>query len=652
MPNAHDSPPRARHWEGPREADAHWWPFVNRTLDKQPVAARASVTPGVAEAGQPDVWRVSVVLEDEPLRQGAHLTMEVPSYWQLDLGRPVRVHPTVLHLAPAGSVTPGYGCEVRVDLPEGIGHDLAVSYASYSHIIDIAITSGELPPGEELVVWLGSHEGSKLRAQTHAQKAVFFTFVDADGDGDYRPLSAFPTVEVIGSHARALRLVIPSAIEPGEPFGAHLTAMDLKGMNPASGYSGQVEIRDEQGESLVAGRIRFDGQKRAVGRFRVPPQKVDGVLFLTAVDRGNAMMCRSNPCLVGGDRVYFGDLHGQNYVGQGTGDMDEYYRWARDVECLDFCAWAGYEYRTPLDGDKWRRRVLEVANRHHEDGKFVVLQAFEFSGHGGHRNVYTPGDDLPLHGAPLGRAAADTEIALGERVPSGARPERLWQALEGAEAITIPHHPKFLGGQDWSYRNDAMQPVVEICSQWGVSEEGGPRSVQTALLMGHRFGFIGGTDTHKGQPGHGPHGLDEGNGLAGVYAADLARRGIFDAIVARRCYATDGARILLDYELTVGERTLKMGQEGALSEGPRRLSIRVAACETVARVEVLRNCEVVHTLTPGGRSARLKWVDTDDLTAHLIRETPFGDRPFAFYYIRVTQEDGRRAWGSPIWLNP
>ncbi len=653
MPTADDrsAEPRARHWGGPREADAYWWPFVNRTLDKQPIVARVSVTPSVATAGQADVWRVSVALHEEPLPRGAHVTMEVPSYWQLDLGRPVRIHPTVLHLAPAGSVTPGYGCEVRINLPEGIGHDLAVSYASYSHIIDIAITAGRLEPGQELVVWLGSHEGSKLRAQAHAQKAVFFTFVDVEGDGSYRPLSAFPTVDVIGSHAEALRLTIPSAVEAGQPLDAHLMAVDLKAINPASGYSGQVEIRDEQAESLLAGPIRFDGGRCAAGRFRVPPQKAEGVLFLTAVDRENAMMCRSNPCVVGGERVYFGDLHGQNHVGQGTGDMDEYYRWARDVECLDFCAWAGYEYRTPLDGDKWRRRVLEVANRYNEDGRFVVLQGFEFSGHGGHRNVYTPADDMPLHGAPLDRAPPDTHIANGGTVPSGARPEYLWRALQGIEAITVPHHPKFLGGQDWSYRNDAMQPVVEICSQWGVSEEGGPGSVQAALLMGHRFGFIGGTDTHKGQPGHGPHNLNEGNGLAGVYARDLTRRGIFDAIAARRCYATDGLRILLDYELTTGDCTLKMGQEGVLSEGPRRLSIEVATCGALAEVEVLRNCEVVETLTAGGRSGRLEWVDTDDLEAHLIRKTPFGDRPFAFYYVRVTQGDGRRAWGSPIWLS-
>jgi len=196
-----------------------------------------------------------------------------------------------------------------------------------------------------------------------------------------------------------------------------------------------------------------------------------------------------------------------------------------------------------------------------------------------------------------------------------------------------------------------MQPVVEICSQWGISEESGPHSVQAALLLGHRFGFIGGTDTHVGQPGHGPHHLNEGIGWGAVYAEALTRRAIFDAIVARRCYATDGARILLDYELEADGRVLRMGEEGRLPEGRRTLRLSVAGCERVAKVEVLRNCKVVHCIEPGERHGEYEWTDSEDIGSHLIRETPFGDAPFALYYVRVTQEDDRKAWGSPIWLS-
>lgn len=642
---------RARRWEDTKEFDRYWWHFLCDTYDREPVPVRASVTPAVAKAGQPCVWRVSLAFAEDALRAGAHVALEISSHWQLDLGRPVRIHPTILHVAHPDEVKPGYGCKVTVETPTGVEHDLAVSYASYSHVIDVAITSGELAPGEEMVIRLASEDGSKLRAQKHAQTAVFHTFVDLLGDSDYRPVAEHPRVEVIGNHAAMLKLVIASAAKPGESIEAYVTAVDLKNMNPASGYSGEVEIRDDRCEAALAGPVKFDDQRFAAKAISVRAPESEGVVYLTAIDRDNAMLCRSNPCRIGGERVYFGDLHGQNYIGQGVGSMDDYYTWARDAERLDFCAWAGYEYRTPLDGDKWRHRVVDVGNRYNDEGKFVVMQGLEWSGHGGHRNIYVPGGDIPFHGAPLRRAPRDTVVPKGEWVPSGVRPTDLWKALEDIEAITVSHHPKYMGGADWQYRNDAMQPVVEVCSQWGISEEGSPHSVQAALLLGHRFGFIGGTDTHVGQPGHGPHNVNEGIGLAGVYAAELTRRAIFDAIVARRCYATTGPRILLDYELQAGGQVLRMGQEGRVHESPRTLRISVAGCERLASVEILRNCELVHCIEPGERHGEFEWVDTDDLNEHLIRGTPFGDKPFALYYVRVTQEDDHKAWGSPIWLS-
>ena len=646
-----DSTPQPRHWDDTRELDRHWWQFLCDTYDKEPVPVRASIDPPVAKAGQPGIWRVCLAFPEHPLRPGAHVMLELSSHWQLDVGRPVRIHPTVLHLARPEDVKPGYGCCVRVETPEGVENDFAVNYASYSHIIDVVITSGEVAPGEPVVIQLASEDGSKLRAQKHAQEAVFHTFVDLVGDNDYRPVARHPSVQVIGSHAAMLKLVVPAAAPPGEALEAHVSAVDLKNMNPASGYSGEVEIRNESCDTTIAGPLTFDDEQFAAKTISVKARAAEGIVYFTAMDRDNAMLCRSNPCRIGGERVYFGDLHGQNYIGQGVGTMDDYYAWARDAERLDFCAWAGYEFRTPLEGDRWRRRVVDVGNRYNDEGSFVVMQGLEWSGYGGHRNIYVPGDDIPFHGSPLRRAPRDTVVPRGEWVPSGVKPTELWKALEDIEAITIPHHPFFMGGADWQFRNDAMQPVVEICSQWGISESGSPRSVQAALLLGHRFGFIGGTDTHVGQPGHGPHNLNEGIGIGTVYAAELTRRAIYDALIARRCYATTGPRILLDYELEADGELLRMGQEGLAPCGARTLRISVAGCERIARVEILRNCEVVHCIEPGDRHGEFEWTDAADLSAHLIRETPFGDPPFALYYVCVTQTDDHKAWGSPIWLS-
>ena len=62
---------------------------------------------------------------------------------------------------------------------------------------------------------------------------------------------------------------------------------------------------------------------------------------------------------------------------------------------------------------------------------------------------------------------------------------------------------------------------MEICSSWGISEEGGEgryQSVRHALEMGYRFGFTGGTDNHSAEPGNPDLG-----GITGVLAPALTR---------------------------------------------------------------------------------------------------------------------------------
>jgi hypothetical protein len=47
---------------------------------------------------------------------------------------------------------------------------------------------------------------------------------------------------------------------------------------------------------------------------------------------------------------------------------------------------------------------------------------------------------------------------------------------------------------------------------------------------------------------------------------------------------------------------------------------------------------IIHAATPGELSTSF------DLT-----DTAFDDS--AFYYVRVTQADGKRAWSSPVWVD-
>ena len=214
------------------------------------------------------------------------------------------------------------------------------------------------------------------------------------------------------------------------------------------------------------------------------------------------------------ERLFFGDLHAHafdRFAGRpapeplaphGFGSYDEAYAYARDVAGLDFLALATFPSPDP---QHWPRYVA-LTREYHQPGRFVPLPAVELADRtAGHRVVVFPGDGAP-------------------DLQRGTLPE-LWQALEGTGAIAIPHHPNASseGGaqswdvQDWSKHHPGYQPVVELVQTRGAFEQDAPdvdadlpgataiggrgASVQDALALGHRLGFVGGTDNHYAQPG-------------------------------------------------------------------------------------------------------------------------------------------------------
>ena len=117
-----------------------------------------------------------------------------------------------------------------------------------------------------------------------------------------------------------------------------------------------------------------------------------------------------------------------------------------------------------------------------------------------------------------------------------------------------------------------------------------------------------------------------------VYTEAPTRAAIFDAIKQRRTYgATDN--IILDYRL--GEHF--MG-EAFSTESIPPLQIHVQGTGTIARVEVIRNERAVYATRPKQQDVSVVYTDNDP---------PLGR---AYYYVRVVQDNGEIAWGSPIWV--
>jgi hypothetical protein len=178
--------------------------------------------------------------------------------------------------------------------------------------------------------------------------------------------------------------------------------------------------------------------------------------------------------------------------------------------------------------------------------------------------------------------------------------------------------------------------------------------VQRALALGWRVGFLGGADDRHGHPGDatktGPEPFRYRDGLVGVWATELTRASIWDALWNRRTVASTGPRIVLRWQM--GEHLMGEDVEARAGEGimaQRLINIEAHGQSRIVTVEIVRNNEVVHSERPGTHDAAVSWADEEPFDAFALRPLS-GRAPFAFYYVRVLQDDGEMAWASPIWL--
>ena len=72
---------------------------------------------------------------------------------------------------------------------------------------------------------------------------------------------------------------------------------------------------------------------------------------------------------------------------------------------------------------------------------------------------------------------------------------------------------------------------------------------------------------------------------------------------------------------------------------PRELYVTVHGTDRLQSLQVVKNNRDAKNVRLAGQSETLRWVDEE--------EAQSGD----YYYVRVTQVDGHRAWSSPIWID-
>lgn len=452
--------------------------------------------------------------------------------------------------------------------------------------IVIRVYDGSLREGDQVFIRLGDRTGGSRgsRAQSFVERGFEFkVLVESFETGLFVEVPGSAHLDVVGGLPHRLVVIVPSQVEPGEPFWVTVKAEDRWG-NLCDRYAGTAEL---QGMDGLPDRHTFVPGEGAVWRWEGAVLRAPGIHRITATDREHSLSAASNPIQCrrqnDGFRLFWGDIHGQTGETVGIGTAEEYFRFARNVAAVDFCAHAANDFQ--VSQAHWQDLCRQV-KAFHQPGRFVTFLAYEWSGTtpaGGDHNVYFLQDDQVIRRSSHWQVP-DRSDAATDRYPLSA----LLEEFRGdPEVMVIPH----VGGRhaNLEYFEPSLEPVLEICSTHGRFEW----LLEEALRRGYRVGVIGGSDDHTGRPGasRGTAGsLCVQGGLAAVYARTLTREGIWEALRSRRCYATTGERIILWVEANGHP----MGTELA-AMSPPEFQVEVVGTAPLELVEVRRGLELVYS---------------------------------------------------------
>jgi len=287
--------------------------------------------------------------------------------------------------------------------------------------------------------------------------------------------------------------------------------------------------------------------------------------------------------------VFWGDLHRHSCESRCMfgveSTADDRYAFGRDVGLCDFYALT--DHSSQIDPHGWWKLLKRVDL--HQTPEFCTLPGFEWSTTKyGHYNVVF---------------RETTQRVVSSRLESALDPDGLWSHLVPGQALTIPHHSAHgRMGTDWSFKDDRFLRVVEIyqalrgsfefdgCYRQSKSATAPGKFVQDALSSGIEFGLVASTD----------HG--DGSSYAAVLAERLDRASLFDALAARRCYASTTKGMLVDLRVDG-----KLMGSTLSTSGIPELELGARGTSDLAEITVFRNGEVLRregrTLGGGERAS-------------------------------------------------
>lgn len=539
------------------------------------------------------------------------------------------------------------------------GVPLRLSFQSNGHVrpwyraLSVFVHKGYLREGDTITVVVGDTAGGSPGHRLQSMCETAFTWrvlADVCATGHFVPIAQSPTITIAPGPPALWKAILPTLRRPGEPFRLGIKAEDRYG-NPSDQVNMGLSL---QASCEVAGlpeSVWFEAGARSliVEDLRVLEP---GVLRIRLHDTQGECLCETGPLYIqaGDVAAWWADMHGQSGESVGLNTAREYFSFARDLAFLDATSHQANDFQ--VNGAFWAH-INELTAEFHQDGRFLTLPGYEWSGNtgvGGDRNVYFREEGHTI------RRSSHALIRDRSEIHTDAPTAReLFAALQDQDCVVYAH----IGGRpaDVAYAHDKrLETAMEIHSAWGTFEW----LMADCFQQGYRVGVVANSDGHKGRPGASYPGTSEFGAYGGLtcFLMDqLTRDELFACLRRRHHYATTGERIHIALSVEGEFQRHPVDPEVARvpSEAVTRLSMGDIAsghgdsatvnfhCHAPApieRIDLFNGMQMVNTLrNPAnvqgsqrirvlwrgamvkGRGARANWEGTARFTGAKIRRT-------------------------------
>lgn len=613
--------------------------------------------PGVARAGEIGTWKF-IYTTTATLPKNTRLKFDLGTKgrdidWQLPDVDPNATENAIYLVLPNGKLVHG----TQVEPPD-----------SYVPHYEFKLPT-EVPSGQNVTIILGDppkaankDEPTGNAAQTMAQRRrPFYLWVDPTGKGHYEEPEVF-SMDVRGGTLSVIKVLTPSFVTRNKRFDVIVRFEDEFGnLTNSSGEDTLIELTHEHLRENLKWRLFVP----ETGFIALPNLYFNepGVYTIRLYNTKTKQTFCSPPikCFAESDvNLFWGILHGESERFDSTENIEPCLRHFRDDRALNYYSTSTFESLEETPVDTWKHITTNVAE-FNEDDRFNAFLGFQWAG------------EAKEEGVRLFVYSKDAKPILRKKDAKFNTLKKIYKQSNVKEIISIP---SFTMGKGYSFdftkHDPEFERVVEIYNAWGSSEctakEGNPRpiragkvgvqetpegSIQAALKNNIRVGFVAGGLDDRGiysdffdsdQEQYTP-------GLTAIICKDQTRQALLDALHQRSCYATTGERIIVNFTLAgkpMGSETSTAEKAGLTVN--RHISGTVAGTKKLKTIEIIRNGKVIETLKPDGYFIEFTYDDLNPLNKVTITNKD-KKPPFAYYYIRVTQEDGHMAWSSPIWVD-